>query len=42
VSSRAPAKSSSPWGSMVGGTFAKTVARVIAEEALHVAVLAII
>jgi len=42
VSSRGPAKSSSSWDSMMSGTFAKTVARMIAEEALHAAVLAII
>ena len=42
ASSRESTKSSSSWHSMVSGTFAKTVARMIAEEALHAAVLAII
>jgi hypothetical protein len=34
--------SSSSWDSMVSSTFSKTLVRMIAEEALHVAVLAII
>ncbi|MBV9627744.1 MAG: hypothetical protein JO230_06580 [Xanthobacteraceae bacterium] len=40
--SRGPAKPSSSWDSTVTGTFARTVARMVAEEALRTAVLAII
>ena len=42
ASTHGSAKSSSSWASTMTGAFSKTLVRMIAEEALHVAVLAII